>query len=488
MMKRFICMLLCAFALCTGVCRADIDGQYTPAAAVPGDADFDGEVNAKDVLLLRKYIAGFSEIRLNFEHSDVFSDGSLNAKDVLSLRRSIAGIGGLTEYKIFARADEDITERLEDLGIPGAESWPDSGGVENIIARNPYDMLSIEDRVFFSGGNYDTNKGPVNMQCVTRDSKFVRFSTTLNTEQINRMYMYSGNMYATAIDPQAWGVGEFYLYRYRNNRWLSYPKLGGNIHCYDMVKHNDNLFFAGSSISGEDSVGSVHRVSFSLATTGTGSDYVQVPFIGTDGKAAEPTQYGVPRVYELMEFNGVLYAHYYDQYALSPTSLAPKRNGIYKYNDQTGVFEYVPRLNIDLPFSGSQANQDGEKIQQDFQWGSRYVFINNGLFLTEDMISHTQKKIPGFADYIIRDSVVVNDRLYLLGGIEKSDGGWTNAVFETTDFNDFRRILHFDTPTFTRSFEYCDGAFFFGLGTYKNEADTQAGKNCGRLYRYIYYN
>lgn len=55
-----------------------------------GDVNFDGEVNAKDVLMLRRYIAGF-ELQLD-DRADVLKDTKLNAKDVLMLRKYIAGV------------------------------------------------------------------------------------------------------------------------------------------------------------------------------------------------------------------------------------------------------------------------------------------------------------------------------------------------------------------------------------------------------------
>lgn len=55
-----------------------------------GDADGDGMINAKDVLLLRKYMAGYN-IEINTELMDVNLDGAINAKDVLLIRKFMAG-------------------------------------------------------------------------------------------------------------------------------------------------------------------------------------------------------------------------------------------------------------------------------------------------------------------------------------------------------------------------------------------------------------
>ena len=62
-----------------------------PTAVVYGDANGDNAVNMKDVLLVRKYIAGI-EVELDMTASDVNLDGAVNMKDVLQLRKFLAGL------------------------------------------------------------------------------------------------------------------------------------------------------------------------------------------------------------------------------------------------------------------------------------------------------------------------------------------------------------------------------------------------------------
>ena len=56
-----------------------------------GDANDDGAVNMKDVLLMRKYLAGM-DVEYNAENADCNGDGDVNMKDVLMLRKYLAGI------------------------------------------------------------------------------------------------------------------------------------------------------------------------------------------------------------------------------------------------------------------------------------------------------------------------------------------------------------------------------------------------------------
>ena len=64
---------------------------------VYGDANGDGEINLKDVLAARKYVAGM-ETEINLVASDVNKDGAVNMKDILLIRKYVAGI--ITEFEV----------------------------------------------------------------------------------------------------------------------------------------------------------------------------------------------------------------------------------------------------------------------------------------------------------------------------------------------------------------------------------------------------
>ena len=58
-----------------------------------GDVNGDGKVNAKDVVLMRRYCANAIKYPLDayqLQVADVFQDGKVNAKDVVVLRRYCA--------------------------------------------------------------------------------------------------------------------------------------------------------------------------------------------------------------------------------------------------------------------------------------------------------------------------------------------------------------------------------------------------------------
>ena len=62
-----------------------------PTVVSGGDANNDGVVNMKDVLMLRKYLADMAD-DIDLDASDVNGDGVVNMKDVLMLRKYLAGL------------------------------------------------------------------------------------------------------------------------------------------------------------------------------------------------------------------------------------------------------------------------------------------------------------------------------------------------------------------------------------------------------------
>jgi hypothetical protein len=57
---------------------------------VIGDVDGDGNVGQRDILVLRRYLAGWS-VECDIAAADVDEDGSVGQRDVLILRRYLAG-------------------------------------------------------------------------------------------------------------------------------------------------------------------------------------------------------------------------------------------------------------------------------------------------------------------------------------------------------------------------------------------------------------
>ena len=78
------------------VALAVVNGKVTVRNVMLGDLDGNESINAKDVTILRRVIAGGYDVTADAMAADVNNDGSVNAKDVTVLRRFIAGGYGIT--------------------------------------------------------------------------------------------------------------------------------------------------------------------------------------------------------------------------------------------------------------------------------------------------------------------------------------------------------------------------------------------------------
>ncbi len=92
-MKRILSLILAALmfvsALAVSSSAATSDGYH---GFDPCDCNDDGAVNMKDVLLLRRLVAGSAEAKdVNILAADCDGDGSVTMKDVLFLRKIVAG-------------------------------------------------------------------------------------------------------------------------------------------------------------------------------------------------------------------------------------------------------------------------------------------------------------------------------------------------------------------------------------------------------------
>ena len=62
----------------------------------PGDVNNSGEVDNADVILLRRYVAGWKNVTLQTDAADVNKDSKVDNADVILLRRFVAGWKNVT--------------------------------------------------------------------------------------------------------------------------------------------------------------------------------------------------------------------------------------------------------------------------------------------------------------------------------------------------------------------------------------------------------
>ena len=93
--KRLVAIALVLVSLLQWLPADLIQAAVAPATTkntyIPGDVNGDLCVNAKDVTLVRQYVAGKYDVGINTLAADVNADGDVDAKDVNNLRQYIAG-------------------------------------------------------------------------------------------------------------------------------------------------------------------------------------------------------------------------------------------------------------------------------------------------------------------------------------------------------------------------------------------------------------
>ena len=89
-MKKLLTIILAAILL-----LGCLSGFAAAAVKPVGDTTDDGNINAKDVTTLRRYLAGGYGIVMDERAGDTSGEGTVNAKDVTVLRRYLAGGYGI---------------------------------------------------------------------------------------------------------------------------------------------------------------------------------------------------------------------------------------------------------------------------------------------------------------------------------------------------------------------------------------------------------
>ena len=116
-MKRVLALVLTMTMLVSVLSFGSIMNVGASQYSINGDVNTDGEINLKDVLALRKYLAGII-FDIDEDASDCNQDGAIDMKDVLLLRKSIAGIDTLPSITpIVVPTQSPVTGKVSKYGI-----------------------------------------------------------------------------------------------------------------------------------------------------------------------------------------------------------------------------------------------------------------------------------------------------------------------------------------------------------------------------------
>ena len=440
------------------------------------------------------------------------------------------------ETNLLAKVDnKEVTP--ENLGIPGEARYG-----TKYYARNIWDMAVKDGKVLLSMGDYDTNTGAVPIYYYKNDSKTKynctyyspRTTSGLSSEAIERFFRIGGEIYAVATDPLGGEHGSYYKYDSATNKWTDFYKLPLNIHSYDMVEYDGEIFFAGmvhgantqriatcmQKIS-KDKLGSntnVSKVDF-YNMKGEKMGIYSFTYKDQNGNTVTSQGSNLWRSYDMFVFKGQLYAaHYttarsnaglfkYDKqnnrfvqmYSGSAIkgfmSVVDNRTHVatYKYNDgttKTVLYHYSFDTNkeVQTPVKVGKEVIDSEPMcQAKISTPDTFVAVCNGIFKSKDVKTFEKVSLgTGYENYVTRDAFELGGKYYFLASQMNGTDDYTTAVFETDgNFTKFRKVLSFPTKSFARSFAYNDGMLYVGLGSNvrNDKMGNTLSKYSGTIYR-----
>ena len=365
------------------------------------------------------------------------------------------------------------------------EFYTEKSGDEYPFARNPWDMMTFDGKVYICCGDYHNNSGDTPIFYYDPETDSFEYPDIVYTELASRFYVFDDKLYTTAFDPVAWGLGEFYVKSDDSDEFDYFEALPSNIHCFDMADFDDKFFFCGSV----DNYENHSMIQYIEKSDMPVEDFKKTKdiYLYKNGKKLDAKD--CYRVYEMFVYNDTLYAWHNDGYI---GEMEEEFTGLYVYNKDDCRFDFVgDELTIDPVVSASVNKIDFRDIQQKLVFNSKLVFVSNGLFYTDDLKNYTECNLGKEYDgYIVRDALEIDGQLYLLASQQQNDGTYRTSVFVTEDLENFGEVLYFESESYMISFEYIDKTFVFGEGGMcsnpefwgEDETVPPTSENCGNLY------
>ncbi|MBO5211203.1 MAG: hypothetical protein J6B80_04660 [Clostridia bacterium] len=335
--------------------------------------------------------------------------------------------------------DYPYKANYKELGAPINEYYA-KGTLESCA----WDVEILDDALYVGSGDYDKNKGPVNIWRYDFLDKSWYSDGIISDEQIERFYVFDGKLYAAGYDPRgSWDKGNFYVRE--NLAWTTNRVLPGGIHNFDLIKFDGKLF-AGMGVVGKD---------FPVAVSSDGESFTQVPLVKNGQPIKLETSNAHNRVYDFFTLNDKLYA--YHRFNDGKTSTFD----IYCYDGEK--FVYYSDLMTKLETDRNTFSHINQKVEFN---GKKFIAMGN-FYVTEDM--KTAENIELKPNIEVLDLRVIDNKLYVLCNEKKEKNGKEefriSVWFSTTgNIGSFRQMFFYNYPVRALSFTYGKDAFYFGMG------------------------
>ncbi|MBQ8407340.1 MAG: hypothetical protein IJY39_00600 [Clostridia bacterium] len=309
----------------------------------------------------------------------------------------------------------------------------------NRSAKNPWDMIVFDEKLFVGSGNYDLNVGSCKIACLDLSSQ--AWSTcTVPDEEINFFAVINGNLIAPGIDPtEDWNLGNYYTYN--GTDWVTVRNIPNGIHNFTIIEYNDTIFSGLGTTKGSFPV---------AASYDGGQSFAEVPFY-KNGMPCTVTDSAKDRIYDLFMLGNRLFA------------VKTNRDcEIFLYNEEH--FEYYDRWLYKIAFPKADLLQDLQKrggFLSSVTHRDIYYFTTGYLFKTVD--GKNVEHIPFSNSQYIIDLYCDNHHLYALGVSETKAGNYLSSVY-SIDNGAPCLLFSISERAFPISFAVYGSDFYFGFG------------------------
>lgn len=306
----------------------------------------------------------------------------------------------------------------------------------------PWDMIIFDGGLYVGNGDYDVNSGPVCVMRYSIENGVWENTGELPDEQISRFCIMGSTLVIPGADPQdPWDFGNYYVYQ--DGVWSVARSIPNAIHNFDMIEYKQKVF-AGIGV-----VGGLYPLSCSLDG---GVTFAQVEMY-KNGEKLDTLGKSYIRVYDFAVVGEELYAFF------RCSDGEAKIFELYKYNDETAVFEYVSDLTEKIEIKRISYDLLRSKVLME----NKLYFSTGELYSTSDMDSF--EKITLKDDHIVCDLYEYEGELYALSGCSCDGGGYTVSVWQLYGEEFVERFnFKYDAPPM--SFACLENTFYIGFGNY----------------------
>lgn len=334
------------------------------------------------------------------------------------------------------------------IGNPTAEAFPDNG-----FARSPWDMALYKDVLYIGSGDYDKNVGPISIHSYNTQTSAWTKSEPLPEEEFNRFLLLDGVLATPGIDSKEdWAFGNYFTLG--DAGWEKHRTIPGGVHVFDMISFGGALFAGIGVESGGMPV---------VRSLDGGESFEQIDFL-KDAAVVDTEGFTYIRTYDLLEFNGKLYA----TLSLGNKSLSYE---LYEYDDTLGAFIFFS----DLKDSVLHVNYNHLRITDTAKADGTMFLVTGKLYKTRDMDDFYEITLAGVD--LVCDIYEANEKIYLLTATKADDeeGVFKTSVWQAwTDKEEKMSFvelfnLYYDVPCLSLAVE--DDDFYIGMSntTAKNE-------------------